>query len=265
MNETNMNSTLQALIGSEHDYFNAGSHNRSILSGEMSVTPKFESLASGCILHRIQPNIINKNFENWLSDVEIEFRKIGAPLCRFYFSQQSVVQNKILIDRGYEKVTEVGLAVSLDSFKSINTLKGELKLILDEKGWELKKALYKAAKLGPDGHDMKEGTYSDFEKVKCNAGYMISYLYWKDGKLIGVVSLATKDKFSRLKNLLVHPEYRGLGIGSEIVMALMKEAKSLGSTTFGVYAVENMNSHKLYKSCGMREVLQHTEWSKELK
>lgn len=265
MNKATMDSTLQALIGSEHDYFNAGSHNRRILAGEMSVTPKFESLASGCVLHSIQTNIINENFENWLNDVEEEFRKIGAPLCRFYFSHQSPLQNKILIDKGYEKVTEVGLAVSLDSVKSVNTPKGELKPILDGKGWELKKALYKSAKLGPDGHDMREGAYSDFEKVKCDAGYMTSYLYWKDSKLIGAVSLATKDKFSRLKNLLVHPEYRGLGIGSEIVIALMEEAKSLGSTTFGVYAVENMNSHKLYKSCGMREVLQHTEWSKELK
>jgi len=260
-----MNSTQKALMKSEYDYFHSGSHNRKTFAGEISVTPNFELLASGCVLHNIRESDISEDFESWLNAIEVEFRKIGTSLCRFYFSQQSEAQNKILMDRGYDKVTEIGLAVNLDSLKSINSSKGELKPILDNGGWKLKKTLYKAAKLGPDGHNMKDGAFSDFEKVKCDAGYMISFLYWKDNKPIGAVSLAIKDEFSRLKNLLVHPDYRGQGIGSEIVMALTKEAKSLGSKTFGVYAVENMNSHKLYLGCGMKEVLRHTEWSKELK
>lgn len=260
-----MDSTIRALIRSEYNYFNAGSRNRRIMGGVMSITLKFESLASGCVLHNIQLEMINKNFVSWINNVEAEFRRIGVPLCRFYLHEQSAIQNKILLDRGFKKVTEVGLAVSLDSLKKVNNSKGELKPIVDEKGWESKKVFYRVTKLGADGHDMKEGDYSDFEKVKCNAGYMTSFLYWKESKLIGAVSLSTKGKFSRLKNLLVHPEYRGQGIGSEIVMALMEEAKSLGSKIFGVYAVENTNAHKLYKSCGMRDVLQHTEWLKELK
>lgn len=256
----------EALMRSEYDYFNAGSHNRKIFAGEMSVTPKFESLASGCVLHGIQLNNINEDLTRWLSNVEAEFRKLGASLCRFYFSRQLELHHKLLTNKGYEKVVEVGLARSLDdSLKSLNTPNGVLKPILDDEGWILKKELYQKAKHGPDGHDMKDGSYADLEKVKCDAGYMTSYLYWKDNKPIGAVSLAIKDEFSRLKNLLVDPDYRGQGIGSEIVVALMHEAKRLGAKLFGVYAVENMNSHKLYRSCGMQDVLRHTEWSKELR
>ncbi len=265
MNIIIMELISEALMRSEYDYFNAGSHNRKIFAGEMSVTPKFESLASGCVLHGIQLNNINEDLDSWLNNVEAEFRKVGALLCRFYFSHQSELHYKLLTDKGYEKVVEVGLVRSLDdSLKISNTTNGVLKPIHDDEGWLLKKNLYQKAKHGPDGHDMKDGAYADLEKLKCNAGYMTSYLYWKDNKPIGTVSLAIKDEFARLKNLLVDPDYRGQGIGSEIVLALMEEAKSLGSKTFGVYAVENMNSHKLYKNCGMIDILKQTEWTKEL-
>ncbi len=265
MNTTNLNSTLQALINSEHDYFKAGSLNKRILAGELSSTTRFESLASGCVLHNIQQENIPKNLKNWLDDVEYEFKVVGASLCRIYFSHQTESYYQLLIDRGYKKVVEVGLLISLEeALKSSTTFNNALKPIQNHEELVLKKALYQLAKQGPDGHNMRDGSFADFEKVKNDAGYMTSYLYWKDNQPVGAVSLAIKNEFARLKNLLVHPSYRGQGIGSEMVIDLMHEAKRLGAKTFGVYAAENMNSHRLYLGCGMQEVLRQTEWSKEL-
>lgn len=265
MNKMQFALIFKALRNSEYAYFAAGSKNRDIHAGTMSVTPKFESLASGCVLYNIQESSISICPEEWLNDVENEFRKVDARLCRFYLSQESHIDEKILLDSGYSKVTEVGLAVSLSDILNIpHDMTGQLKPIEDHSGWKDKKNLYQQTILGPDGHDMQNGSFSELEKIKCDTRYMVSYIYWRENLPVGAVSLSIQDNFARLKNLLVHPQYRNQGVGWEIVLHLMHEAKLKGAKNFGVYAVDNMHSYKLYLKCGMQEILRHVEWSKEL-
>ncbi len=259
------NTDINKLMKSEYDYFHIGSENRSIFGGEISVVPEFEYLASGCVLHNVKLKNDDTDLLTWLNDIETEFKKIKAPLCRFYLHPEINVKTKIFNEKGYEEVIEVGLIRHIEnSLNDLKTVQGHLKLIDDNNGWHIKKNLYKISGKGPDGHNMKNGAFADFEKIKCDASYMTSFLYWKDEEPIGTVSLAIKNGFARLKNLLVHPKYRGKGIGEEIVISLMHEAKKSKATTFGVFAVKNMNAHKLYRSCGMKDILEQTEWSKEL-
>ena len=136
--------------------------------------------------------------------------------------------------------------------------------VVNDDLWRRKKSLYCAAKTGPDGHDMQQGLFSELERLKCQHGYMTSFLFFHDRKLKGVVSLAIANGFARLKNLLVHPAFRRTGVARNIIVLLAREVIERGAHRLGVYAAANGPSHRLYVNAGMKVILRQEEWSKRL-
>lgn len=269
------NELKEQLLLSELAYFRAGSEISRELSGEFIHLPEFTDLASGCVLHNVQLDIVQmdkvqldnetSDLDAWLNDVETKFRSVGASECRFYLTESNERYDNTLIRHGYNKVLEAGLVCQISHAQvTKNTINGELIAILDNDSQQVKKSLYQKASIGPDGHNMKNGRYADLERKKNNEQYMTSYIYWLDDKPAGAVSLAINKNFARLKNLLVHPELRGCGIGKNMVYLLMKEALQQGAKWFGVYALKDSRAHKLYRTCGMHDLLMQIEWSKKL-
>ena len=130
--------------------------------------------------------------------------------------------------------------------------------------WARKVDLYIEAGIGPDGHEMQQGAYADFEFAKYAAGYMVCYLYWRDRRPVASVSLAVHKGFARLKNVVLHPDARGQGLGHKIVRALIAEAVGARATRFGAFAAEGGPAHNVYRNCGLRDATYQKEWTKPL-
>ena len=81
---------------------------------------------------------------------------------------------------------------------------------------------------------------------------------------MAAASLAISDGYARMKNVLVHPDHRGQGIGLRLVHALLAEAVRQGATELGTFAAAGGAGHKLYRRCGLREITYQTEWTKPL-
>ena len=110
---------------------------------------------------------------------------------------------------------------------------------------------------------MQDGLYAELEHAKCRAGYMRSYLYRLNGRPVATAALALHEGFARLKNVLVHPADRSLGVGRNLVRALMAEARRLGAQRLGCF-VSSRQALAVYRQCGMWDMCFHTEWSRAL-
>jgi GNAT superfamily N-acetyltransferase len=269
------------LLASEVDYFRAGSRNIRLAEGVMSIAEGFESLAAGCVLHDGDNETLSNAAAHplWqenditrkrLAALEKRFAAQKAGYFRCYLPLHSRVTDRpSLTHRDYTQSVEVGLAARLADIESAYAshradIHGRLLPVQSADDWQRKKQLYRAAPIGPDGHDMQNGRFADFEHFKCATGYMDSYLLMHHGICKGTISLAIKDRFARLKNLYVHPEFRNQGFGRMMVALALCEARHAGATMVGVYALENHSSHALYRSLGLQAIIRQVEWCKPL-
>lgn len=252
-----------ALLASELDYFRAGSQAELLQGGELFCLAGFENLAGGCVLHNIVTGPPEPAAEQWLDTVEARFEAIGADFYRLYFVRLDSIPDIVLTRRGYQPVLEKGLVCQLDPSKARRS-GSSLRPVADESAWHARRELYRLASTGPDGHDTRAGRFSELEKIKQQTGYMTSYLYHVDDFVVGAVSLAVKNGFARLKNLLVHPDYRGRGIGKQMVSQLKLEALEQGAVYLGAYAADRDAGFRTYLASGMREVTQQQGWTRLL-
>lgn len=272
---------VRSLVKSEADYFRAGSKNTQLLGGTLSIAEGFESLAAGCVMHDVdgEPSFlspgksaqeIDRLISRWLESLEDVFARKNAKFCRFYLPWWSAFEHDTVIrSRRFSRVIEVGLCRTLTNLNDfgrnlVGAPKGVLMELKSKDDWQTKKQLYQSARLGPDGHDMLGGLFADFEQLKCDRGYMTSYLFWHEGRCKGAVSLAINGAFGRLKNLFIHPDFRNRGLGRQVVALVIDKAREAGMHSLGVYALENQDSHELYRFMGLTEVVRQVEWCKSL-
>jgi ribosomal protein S18 acetylase RimI-like enzyme len=269
------------LLASEVDYFRAGSRNITLAEGVLSIAEGFESLAAGCVLHEVDSETLSNAASHplWADDdiagqrraaLEKVFKEQKAGYFRCYLPLHSCARERLLFTHGdYARAVEVGLAARLADIEAAYASHradspGRLLPVRSTGDWQRKKQLYQSAPIGADGHDMQDGRFADFERFKCATGYMDSYLFMHHGICKGTISLAIKDRFARLKNLYLHPEFRNQGLGRLMIALALVESRRAGATMVGVYALENHASHALYRSLGLQAILRQVELCKPL-
>jgi ribosomal protein S18 acetylase RimI-like enzyme len=253
----------RALFDSESRYFETGADNVRVLGGTLSVMPGLARLPAGCVLHSLPTDALTGQGAGRLRSVEARFRNVGSRLCRIYLPASTGHLNQFLLAAGYRPARELGMIGELTDDRNAGHEEPNLVAVAGARGWRDKSTIYRAADCGPDGHDMQGDLYADMERAKCRAGYMRSYLYRVDDRPVATASLALRDGFARLKNVLVHPDYRNLGVGRDIVRALMGEARRLGAQRIGCF-VSSKAALTVYRECGMWDMCFHTEWSRPL-
>ena len=95
---------------------------------------------------------------------------------------------------------------------------------------------------------------SDHQLERIMRNYPARYAQVKsEGKLVGIGRIATYEKWSLATRVFVDPEFRGKGIGTLLMRALMAAAKEDGATKVGLQVdSENGAGLALYKSMGFR-------------
>jgi GNAT superfamily N-acetyltransferase len=266
---TNLNPTpemldaRQCLAESEQAYFTAGAHNRPICGGTLSVVPGLQHLPAGCVLHSVLTPPRPGDLVHWLRTLERAFMRVGSRLSRLYLPESADDLVDGLSGFGYRPREEAGYARDFAGDCSWITRHLNLRPLDPARDWTHKIQLCIQAGVGPDGYDMRHGAYATLERAKCEAGYMRSFLYWMGDRAVGSVSLSVHGGFARLKNVLVHPEFRGRGVGRAMVIGLMAEARREGASLFGVFGATPA-TRRLYESCGLLRLMRQTEWSRSL-
>ena len=94
----------------------------------------------------------------------------------------------------------------------------------------------------------------DHQLERIMRNYPAQYAAVKNkGKLVGAGRIATYEKWSLATRVFVDPEFRGKGIGTLLMRALMAAARDEGATKVGLQVdSENGAGLALYKSMGFR-------------
>jgi len=175
------------------------------------------------------------------------------------------------IDKAIDEVVKIYLEKKLTpTFTLPLPVYEELDKYLEELGWKVKVGAEYLVNEIPDNLDLENANFqieiateptiewlevqSDHKLEQIMRNYPARYAQIKfQTKTIAVGRIATLGKWSLATRVYVNPEFRGKGVGTLLMRALMAAAKEDGATKVGLQVdIENGAGLALYKSMGFR-------------
>ena len=175
------------------------------------------------------------------------------------------------IDKAIDEVVKIYLEKKLTpTFTLPLPVYEELDKYLEELGWKVKVGAEYLVNEIPDNLDLENANFqieiakeptiewlevqSDHKIEQIMRNYPARYAQIKfETKTIAVGRIATLGKWSLATRVYVNPEFRGKGVGTLLMRALMAAAKEDGATKVGLQVdIENGAGLALYKSMGFR-------------
>jgi len=254
---------INELFESDNLYFEAGAVCEEVEGAIIANMPGLENLVAGCVVQRIDMQVVSADPEAWLDNIELHLKKLAVHRARIYIQSHNDIVFTTLLHRGYRPADEVALLLHTNSShkpdKSVT-----LSPILDQEGWDERLSIYRRIRKGPDGHISPPEQWIELEKRKCNAGYMLPYLIYKNEDVCGAVNVAVHQHLVRLKNIAIHPDFRRKNCGASAASLFSELAKQYSKSAAGCYAIDNQASLSMYKKAGYVPVAKQTEWLKEI-
>ena len=250
------------LLESDAAYFDAGAMLEPIEGAVLSRLPGLESLAAGAVVHRVQPNAIRLGAESWVASVEALSRTRKVPRVRLYLHRAEPKIERALRARKYAERREVGLLRTTElGPHDEGTFTGvRLEEVVDLSGWDEKRHIHEASDISPDGHLGDARSWCEMEQRRSAHGYMRPFLICQDDAVCGTICLASRGSLLRLKNLVIHPDWRGRGIATAAVRAAVLLARRSGYESVGCFAIPGGPALTVYQQAGLHPIVTQTEW-----
>ena len=254
-------SLAPALLESDRAYFEAGAEVRPLRGASMALLRGMQSLAAGCVVHRVRPGEIGPP-DQWLDELECAMRAAACTSLRIYLDERGDdALSAALTARGAAATTEVGLVrMSCEPWAAGPVPAGyTLHAVETVADWCAKLAFHRASLVGPDGHAAPAELWVAMERRRAEAGYLQPYLVRHDGVICGAFALAGQGALCRLKNLVLHPGFRGRGIARHVVRLAIERA-SAGAAAVGCFAFAHHHALPMYRALGFMPVVSQREW-----
>ena len=254
------------LLESDRVYFEAGSQIKVLPAAIIAAMPNLTYIPAGCVVHRIKPDDLVREWDQWVEQLEQQLTRLGCLAPRLYLDHPIPELEQVLLKRDYHPQIEVGLldeTLTTDKFETNLIVK--LRPVLDDIDWQQKLELHSGKENGPDGHITHPHEWVDLERRKCETGSMQVYFICVGNEICGTVGALEVNDLLRLKNLVVHSDWRLRGIAQAAVQALRNEAIHLEKQAFGCFALINSIGQRVYERVGLSTVTQQTEWYRNSK
>ncbi|MGB3508767.1 MAG: GNAT family N-acetyltransferase [Microcoleaceae cyanobacterium] len=253
---------ISELLESDFIYFEQGAQIEYLEGAVFVQMTGLEKVAAACVVQRINPSVIFSDLNEWLFIVEAKFRKSGNFLVRLYLQSQFEQLEIVLRKQGYQARTEIGLIGNYTAAKPPNHLL--LHPVKNEDDWLQKLLFHRDCKLGPDGYETEPEKWVEMERRKYEQGTLQPYLVEVNGQICGAVGTIETPNLLRLKNLVIHPQYRKRGFASQTVYLVSNLSKNMGKSGVGCFAVAGGIGEKVYQGCGLVPQTKQVEWTKNL-
>jgi ribosomal protein S18 acetylase RimI-like enzyme len=250
------------LFLSDANYFRTCARMERSMGCEIVQMRGLESLAAGCLVQGLEHRSCDSHAT--LVALENRLQELGCTRARFYqqFPDPGLEAQFSLL--GYRRVEEIALLNTSFDGAALTREEGEVTLVAvnSEVDWSKKLLLHDAVKEDPDGHASAAKDWVEMERYKSDAGYMQPYLIYCQGEVSGAVNLSLSQNLGRLKNLVIHPDWRRRGVGVKAARLIAGLARHHGKSAAGCFAIDNEPSLNLYKSAGYVPVSRQIEWLK---
>ena len=261
---TEERAVAQLLVRTDEDYFAAGAEEVRFGGGRLFRMPGLEQVPAGCIAVPETSSLP----EPFLGEAADRASETGALLLRFYTPVTDAIAEDELLRAGLDRSVEHGYVIAPREdpcdFLLGGTDAARVRLVRDDGDWRRKLDLATALEQLPDGKQAAANAWTELERGKCQAGYMDAFLIEIDGEARGAFALARRDALLRLKNLVVHPDFRGCGLARAAVRHALDQARANGLEWVGAFALADGAGQKLYERCGFTAITSQVEWSRPL-
>ncbi len=255
------------LLESDSRYFEAAATLEPAGGAVIAHVPGLERVSAGCVVHRVDSAVLPRDPARWLDGVEHRLLGLGCWHARFYLTGRHPVLEAALLARWYRPQEEIGYAVAMDGRPlrlQREAARAELRPVTSADDWAAKLALHRLAGRAPDGHEADPEAWVELERMRTEAGYMRPYFVVSRGAICGVVGLAGSNAMLRIKNLIVHPSWRRMGIGTAVVRCAHAQAWREGWPALGVFALAGYHAEQFYRGAGLGAVTTQTEWMRPM-
>lgn len=103
----------------------------------------------------------------------------------------------------------------------------------------------------------------ELERRKSGSGEFQPFLIQLGNEVRGGVATLGMGSLLRMKNLVVHPDFRRNGVGRAVVTRLRTAASDRG-LALGCFAIAGEVGERLYRAVELRPVTLVVEWSRSL-
>jgi GNAT superfamily N-acetyltransferase len=254
------------LLDSDRSYFESAAVLEAAGGATIARVPGLERVSAGCVVQRVDPSVLPRDPLRWIELVEQRLLGHGCRRARFYLTGRHPALEAALLARGYRPQDETGYVLTVDRPAAARPdgPAAELRPVTSADDWAAKAALHRLSGTGPDGHDSDPEAWVELERVRAAAGWMRPFFIVSRGAICGVIALASGESILRLKNLVVHPSWRRMGIATAVLHRAHAIAWREGWAGVGAFALAGDPSEQLYRTAGYEAVARQTEWMRPL-
>ena len=260
-------SLAEELLESDRRYFESAAVLEPAGGATIARVPGLERVSAGCVVQRVDPSVLPRDPARWIELIEQRLLGHGCRRARFYLTGRHPGLEAALLARGYRPQDEIGYVTAVDG-RPIgpppDAPVAELRPVTTPDDWAAKLALHRLAGHGPDGHDSEPDAWVELERIRAAAGWMRPFFIVSRGAICGVIALSSGESLLRLKNLVIHPSWRRMGIGSAVLHRAHAFAWREGWAGVGAFALAGDPSERLYRNAGYEAVARQTEWMRPL-
>lgn len=250
-----------ALAETDRLYFELGAERHRIGPAQLACMPSLSPLGAACVATHLAPDARPDDLRSSLPEIETFFRDHRFPTLRIYTASRSP-WDAVLEPAGLEAREEIGFISPSEAPSPEGSL--DLRAVEDASAWERKLVIHEASDEQPDGHAAMAKRWVQLEQTKCETGQMWALLACQGETAVGTVCGVHGEGLLRLKNIVVHPQHRRRGLGTELVLRFWALARERGYPGIGVFAVGGGAGERLYRRCGLLPDGSLFEWQKSL-
>ncbi len=255
------------LLESDRRYFESAAVLEQAGGATIARVPGLERVSAGCVVHRVDPSVLPRDPARWIELIEQRLLGHACRRARFYLTGRHPGLEAALLSRGYRPQDETGFVLAVGGRPIAARPEApvaELRPVTSADDWAAKLALHRLSGAGPDGHDSEPEGWVELERLRASAGWMRPFFIVSRGAICGVIALSAGESLLRLKNLVVHPSWRRMGIGTAVLHRAQAIAWREGWAGVGAFALAGDPAEQLYVNAGYEAVARQTEWMRPL-
>ncbi|QFZ20858.1 GNAT family N-acetyltransferase [Saccharothrix syringae] len=252
---------LEDIVDTDTAYFEAGAESSRGNGFTLVRTPGLEHLAAGCLAVRVEPPATEEGARRWRLDFEGAVHLAGGHRYRLYLTDRAPALETELLAHGYARRFESMLVRDPERAPRGST-RVRLREITSASGWAEKVRVDGGSTHAPDGHRVDTRSWAEYEHRKWRSGIIRYFLVDGADETCGTVGVVRSATVVRVKNLLLHPGWRGLGIATEVALAVHATASATGLPA-GLFAAAGGIAERAYRRAGFRVVGTVTEFVRE--
>lgn len=262
-----------AVIGTDRRYFELAAERVPLGGATLLHLPGSAGVGAGTVVWVDDHDVIDAD-SAWLERAAHAAAARGAPVLRVYglgaagaataacrAGGLTARHERIFVGTG-PPVDDVTLDVARARERERVTV--ELRPASGADGRTARRRVAAGADTAPDGHPVDAERFLSGEERRANTGELELFVAWADdGEPVAVVGALRLGPVLRLKNLLVRPDRRRLGIARAVTAAMLGWAADEGST-LAALALAGEPGEGIYPALGMVDVGADVEWSRPL-